>query len=277
MLNMRKTTQQAEIDSACELIDFWQFNCDLPPMPLPEPTSPPTTRRISLHRSTYIFLLVVIVVLILTGVCGRFVAGPDILSDGKYGPHFGTKEHCEHGWPFVFLCRDAIVLPSRPSLFVWRLSSWRLWEGVERLDLRAALLDLVCALAVMLVLAALFETWRRRHRSIWQLHLGDLLLLMTMIARTAGYLTGQRAQYQRELAILQTIENIESPGLRWGGPIEERVEWQRVGPGWLRTVLRRSQVRLFDRVVSIDISPEQILEPVRSRIPRRRLGAHAAS
>ena len=27
MLNQSKTVFQAEIDSACELIDFWKFNC----------------------------------------------------------------------------------------------------------------------------------------------------------------------------------------------------------------------------------------------------------
>ena len=29
MLNQSKTVFQAEIDSACELIDFWRFNCFL--------------------------------------------------------------------------------------------------------------------------------------------------------------------------------------------------------------------------------------------------------
>ena len=44
MLNQSKTAFQAEIDSACELIDFWRFNChyargfhdDLQPLVSPE-------------------------------------------------------------------------------------------------------------------------------------------------------------------------------------------------------------------------------------------------
>ena len=84
-----------------------------------------------------------------------------------------------------------------------------------------------------------------------------------MIASLAAYLAYHRTQYRRELAILQKILKTETPGMQWNGPIEHRAEWQHGGPGWLRAFLGDDQMRIFDRVVGIDIAPEQIKDAAR--------------
>ncbi len=234
--------------------------------PSETPSSTPELRRPRLQRSTYAFIVLLLILFLLSVVPGRTVAGPAILANGQYGPHFPTVEHREHGWPLAFLWREGVLVPLQPTNLWqgdWRLSSWRLWEGVNRFSIHALLIDLACALVVIGVLGSLFEVWRRRHRSFWQPHLGDLFLLTALIASLAAYLAYHRTQYRQELAILEKLEKTETSGTQWSEPIEQRAEWRHGGPGWIRALLGDDQMRIFDRVVAIDIGSEQINDAAR--------------
>ena len=108
-------------------------------------------------------MLLLAILFLLTIVPGQIVAGPDILANGKYGPHFETAEYREHGWPLAFLRREGILVPLQPTnpwQGGWRLSSWRLWEGADRFSIQSLMIDLACALVVVGVLGSLFEVWR---------------------------------------------------------------------------------------------------------------------
>lgn len=204
-----------------------------------------------LHVSTYVIVGLVAVVLLLLNIPGQWIVGPDIFATGKYGPHFGVYEHCEHGWP---------------STYLWRQSSspWKLLERIEQFSVAGLLADVAIALGLLFVSGLLFEAWRRRRNRFLQFHLGDLLVFTAFVAVVAGILATYRHQYRRELRALESIEKTESR-TEWGIPVNERVDWQPGGPSWLRNVLGDRPFRIFDRVVGIDAADEELRHVVKLR------------
>lgn len=235
-------------------------------MAKPANTDPPKTQPVwrRLHRSSYIFTGGLAVILLLVNVPGQIVVGPDISSGGKYGPHFDADEHCEHGWPAVWLEREPVALHPH-GIWSLRLSPWRLDEGVERFNTVGLLVDLVTAIAIVLIGGAVFELWRRRRPKLLQLQLGELLVLVALSAVCAAVLAAQGRRHQRELELLQLIEDTPDASAEWAIPVSERADRQPGGPSWLQDLVDLEWFRRFDRVVGIAATGEELKHAVQLR------------
>lgn len=140
----------------------------------------------SLYRrySTRIFLAFALLVTAVLNLPGEMVFRLDIFVDGKYGPHFPMRTFCEHGWPFTYLRREAVILDSPPY---YRLSRWNMFEGVDRFRAFSLIADIALVITVVLVAAFLLDAWlRQRH---WRIYTRDLLVL-TEWSRAPGVVGG---------------------------------------------------------------------------------------
>lgn len=69
----------------------------------------------------------------------------------------------------------------------------------------------------MIAAGVLFERWRRRRRTVYQLHLVDLFALTAALAAGMAYYSYHRSQHNAEVAVLERIwatpYNVESEHL----------------------------------------------------------------
>jgi hypothetical protein len=174
------------------------------------------------HASTWVFMAIVAFLLLLGNYSGRHVRAPDIYGDGKYGPDFGVATLGEHGWPWTYLWRDWVY--HRSSQGNWRLSWWRINEGVQQFRLAPLLGNIAFAMAILVVAPMLYESWRRRRQRIFQFGIRDLLGFMTLIGIVMGYYAVRRASYEHELAILRQLDAVEIPGTTFADS-DHGAEW----------------------------------------------------
>ena len=147
-----------------------------------------------LRVSTIVFLVLVAAGLLLANIPGRLVYAPGIrsCSDGKYGPHFECGEDsCRHGWPSSFLLREPTELPTSPF---WRLSVWRLSEGIAGWSWWGLAADVLTGVALLVVVGGAFEFSRRRRgrfqicpdRRVCHLHVSGVRLCVLGDAGKSG-------------------------------------------------------------------------------------------
>jgi len=215
-----------------------------------------------LHPSTIVFLLFVVVILLLLNIPGQIVVGPDIFVDGKYGPHFPAYEHYEHGWPVTYMSREPMML-SGPRYV--RLSLWQLFKGVEQFSVAALLADVATALAALFAGSLLFEAWRRRRTRLLQFSLSELVVFVSLVALVCSILAMYRSRHHGELDALQSIAKTETEGVEWGIPVHERAAWQLGGPSWLREIVGGRPFHIFDRVVGIYVTGNELEHAVKLR------------
>ncbi|MHC4400706.1 MAG: leucine-rich repeat domain-containing protein [Planctomycetota bacterium] len=199
-----------------------------------------------LHRSTYVVLLLVAVVLALANVPGQFVVLPTILRQGKYGPHFEMEGRLEHGWPATYLLRyPEYGPPSARTFSVTWSSIWSLTADVLQFNLARLALDVGAALCIMAAAGALFEWWRRQRRRLFQVHIRDLLVLTALAAVVLAWVSMKAQAYRTEQKAVAELE--------WA---PDEYQWQRGGPTWLRRLIGDSPFRIFDRLVDVSIGNE---------------------
>ncbi|MBX3414193.1 MAG: hypothetical protein KF708_16005 [Pirellulales bacterium] len=216
-----------------------------------EPTTPrKSLLRCKWHRSSFVFLVIAVGVVLFLNLPGQILVGPDIFQDGKYGPHFEYYEHAEHGWPFTYLWRETVTLSGPPF---WWLSTWNVFEGVRHFSLLYLIADVAIGLIAASAAALLFERWRGRRERLVQFRIRDLLLIVGVLSAIATVLAYHRSQHLAEQNTLRTVESTHIPDVTWG-PIAQRVRWQPSGPSWLRVLIGDWPFASFDRVISIDAS-----------------------
>ncbi len=192
------------------------------------------------HLSSFVFFALVVVVLLLLNLPGQIVLEPNIFREGKYGPHFEVDEYCEHGWPLVYMRREAVMLEESPY---WRLSLWNVFEGVEWFKVNFLIADIVIGVIMAGASVCLFERWRRRRERLLQFYVSDLLLLTVFVAIGTAVFVFYRSQHATEQKALQAIDDS-------GNPL---VDWQKGGPSWLRNLFGDGLFECFDYVVGIDL------------------------
>ena len=226
--------------------------------------SVPGKRRLvrgRVHPSTGVALAIALLFLFLPNVPGQIVVGPDIFAPGKYGPHFECYERCEHGWPLTYLWREPVEFSTYPF---WRLSLWNLSQGVDRWSTTRFLADVAIAILVLLVTGVAFEAWGRRRRAIYQFHVVDLLVLVLVCSVALGRLAAELRERREEQRLLKAIGETKSD-VEWGCSVEERAEWERGGPSWLRRIVGDRCFRFLDRVVGLDVTGAELKHAVRLR------------
>jgi hypothetical protein len=162
----------------------------------------------------------------------------------------------EHGWPLIHTVRHesssfgyfGITFES-PTI----TKCWQFWELKERDQFRPFHLagNIALSLSMAIVVGVLFEIWRRRHRSLFQIHLLDIGLGMTAIAVILGWYVAVQSAHDREESLLAMYVD----EMTENGPMRSRLissQWETRGPTWLRLWLGDLYFQFMDRVVSAE-------------------------
>ncbi len=191
---------------------------------------------------------------------GQVVVDVDMFTDGQYGPHFDTLDHCEHGWPFTYLRRDWVMLGSAPY---YRLSDWNIFEGIVRFSAIALVADAVLGCAIVLALGLLWEAWVHQRKRLLQFHIRDMFVLAAIVAACAAVYVSHRSRYRDEQNILRAIdESDDDPTASVPRDAHLGVQRQPGGPTWVRSLVGDWPFQVFDRVVRVDIGGEKEMEHV---------------
>src|SRR5690349_15092908 len=90
--------------------------------------------------------VVVLLCLLVVNLPGEPTYLPDILGNGKYGPHFEIDPRCvEHGWPYRFLTHEG-----EPKGWSFNASPWRIGKNAK---FHALAFFMDCSIATALVFA----------------------------------------------------------------------------------------------------------------------------
>jgi hypothetical protein len=156
----------------------------------------------------------------------------------------------EHGWPWAHTVRQEKWFLG--GFFEPTASNcWRFWDIAKQDEFRAGSLagNVAFGLAIALLTGCLFEVWRRRHRSLFQIHLLDVGLAMTSVAGLLGWYVSMRTVHERERTACNAHldEMTENGRLRYA--MSDYVEKERRGPTWIRLCLGDQRFEVLDRVI----------------------------
>ena len=161
-----------------------------------------------LHASTYVVLFLTTTVLFLLNVPGERT----ITFDGiPKPPLIGLtmmRDRIEHGWPCTYLVRDERVGDIDPVTGERQLTSlWSFRQDFMSLSLWRLVANFAITIVVVLVVALIFDRWRRRRRRIWQLTMVDLLALTAIVAVTTAYGINATRVHEEECDALRCDRN----------------------------------------------------------------------
>jgi hypothetical protein len=135
-------------------------------------------------------------------------------------------------------------------------------DGVETFSPASLIADTVLGLAIILGTSVLWDAWRRRRKRLYHVHVVDLLMLVAVVAACGGVYNADRVQFQAEQDSLRAIEDSNDPSAPWYKPVEQRIVLQLGGPSWVRQRGFDGPFRVFDRVIGIETTGDE-LEHVR--------------
>lgn len=192
-----------------------------------------------LHKSSWVLAALTLMVCVLIVVPGQ-------IADSHLAPY----PNYLHGWPLCFLYRDvddvpeayvdgtlmkmsaswAIVQP--PSSPPWMSrDSWRLWHAQETTwKPFNLLLDLVAAVAVVVLMTAAWEYRRRRRSNAFQVRLIEFFVVTTVVACVLAWMSGHADSYREEMKAIKAAGQEYSVG--FGVPYERCV-----APVWLQRLI----------------------------------------
>ena len=172
---------------------------------------------------------------------------------------FELAPQYEHGWPLTYITRQESVSLSQVSGLEVRYSEptvtkcWQFWGLTERDEFHPAKVagDILNGLMLSLAAGYLFEIWRRRHRSFFQIHLLDIGLGMTALAIILGWYVAARTAHEQEQALLSIeVDEMTEHGLMRSDQIAGK--WEKRGPTWLRLWVGDRYFEFLDRVVAAE-------------------------
>jgi hypothetical protein len=212
-------------------------------------------RRLRLHLSTWVILVLFAVFLFLIIVPGEFVdPGPANDWASILGNTF------EHGWPWVWLRREYHPLRSVPSAALphhgipWlQREAWTFQGNADWAVFRPdqpgrwpilLLADLAVAIGICISLGTVLE-WRRARRPLWRLNLAELFGLTLVISIGLAWWVGNKRSAERELRIWKNIHADKGFG-----------DFLYVGPRWLRRTVGTDHLSPYFRAWGFSINDE---------------------
>jgi hypothetical protein len=149
----------------------------------------------------------------------------------------------KHGWPFTYLQR-ADWPPVDGGCYVLSIpSTWELTSDVVEFRVGVLLGNVVIVLALATASMALFEWWRRRHKTLVQFSLRSLAIALVMFSIGLGWLHYRLEHTRRTGQIVASLEQV-------GGS----VQYESLLPVWLREFLPDRIGRVFDDVTYVSLA-----------------------
>lgn len=211
-----------------------------------------TTNKVNRVRLaiTYSLATVLGTLLIFGNIVGQHVVRPNLSTIGQYGPHFDVEERFEHGFPFTYVSRGRSLTlggDRSPGFF-------DIVHNVEQFDALNLIVNVVIGVAALVTSVLVCNAWLQRKKRLAQLSTLEMLLCVGSVACIAAVYSHARSDYLRELGVLQALT------ARSGSASEFRqdVTWSRGGPTWLRRLIGDVPFRVFDRVVALEATGEQL-------------------
>ena len=182
----------------------------------PLPDSPPPRRPwYRLHLSTWVVLLLtagILALLVVPGETdGHITAFGDSITEGSV---IVDGEFFHHGWPWEYLERYVDGSGKNSPRAELDYAPWLVLRGWSyRGDANTFLpltlfVDLLIAVAILVLTAFLFEIRRRWHMRIWQFTLRELFLAFLLVAGICSWWQTNRFRRQKEQEVMLAGEQI---------------------------------------------------------------------
>lgn len=170
---------------------------------------------------------------LLANIPGDPVVGPNILSDGKYGPHFECGvESIVHGWPFSYLRHDGGHWPRRNGPSAWSVG------GNAQFAVAPFTADLALLAVGTFAIGWIVRGRIRKHA--W--HFGIIHLMLTLLCGSAVLAFFTSRHRPPQIAFLRrSQQNIAF------------ADWQPFGPQWLRNITGPHYWEWGDRLVTVGL------------------------
>ena len=205
-----------------------------------------------LHVVTHIVVSLAVVLFVVLNIPGQVVLDANLAESDKYGEPFWGNLYAtrEHGWPLMYARREP-VYPNGP--WSYRLSLWRVTEGVKEFRPLPLLLDVGIAVVGLFLIGMLCERRLRTARRM-QISLASALFVISVIAVACGLYAIPRWRHGEETRIVQMVMSTPDESDEW----LTSVQWSSGGPSWIRELFGDQHCRMFDRVLVIEADGSEI-------------------
>ncbi|MGI8980856.1 MAG: leucine-rich repeat domain-containing protein [Pirellulaceae bacterium] len=204
------------------------------------------------HTSSRVLMGLILLVMVLLNGPGQVTHHVDRVSGLDI---FDLVPQYEHGWPLTHLVRQEKrdhpwSANAHQFSFPTIAKCWQFWDlqGSDTFFPGRLVANVAIGFLISVAAGWLFEMWRRRHRSLLQIHLLDIGLATTAVGALLAWYVAARSAHQREEAALSlTVEEMTEHGLIGGNMFA--VEREQGGPTWLRLCLGDRPFEFLDRVI----------------------------
>ncbi len=223
-----------------------------------ESSKPPIPR--CRYVSTYLVIAVIVSVLVLLNLPGRIDSRWDVLAEKDSlkptYPRFHSYTDCLHGWPAPFVRRGALVPDVPPP--ATRVSYWRIGHDVKWFSVVALLVDILIGVIVIGVAGSAYHSWRRRRKTLLQLHVIDVMGIAGVVAACSGILAYNYSILGLEQRTLQRVTIHAPKSVNWGHRALDRARWQPSRIAWIKEFRDHDYVSVFDRIVGFEVGGEEL-------------------
>ena len=208
------------------------------------------------HFSSRLVVVLTVLLLVVVNLPGNVARHVD---EVHAAGNFQLLPQYEHGWPLIHTVRQERTIGWTHTFSIPTIKKcWQFWDLGKQDEFHAGPLagNIAIGLAIIMLTGCLFEIWRRRHRSLLQIHLLDVGMTITAVAVVLGWYVAARTAHEREEALVSIqVDEMTEHG-RIGYEMFS-VEREQRGPTWLRLWLGDKYFQFLDRVVAAESHGEE--------------------
>ncbi|MCG8650527.1 MAG: hypothetical protein MI861_11890, partial [Pirellulales bacterium] len=224
--------------------------------------SPSPDQTEARFRSSYVVAALVLTLLCLLNLPGRLQIDWDVLAakdslDPSF-PRFQTRVNCLHGWPMVVLRRAGSHVNGVTAAPLG--SYWHLLRDVKSFHPLGLIINLLVGWFLVRGAMLAFDRWRRKRKSLLQMHVIDVLAIASLVAIVSCVLMYHDSTNQKERSAIDRISKILPKSVNWGSHAVDRACWLPSRTAWIREARQQHYLSVFDRVVGFSVSGEELPE-----------------